>query len=107
MLTRVNQLSLDRQVATLWQNITTLAAQDVWMIAGSIGLVLLKPPRLRWIAVAFFVIPIVLLGRTTALFSLSFYYLIPLLPFVALGVASLIRSGADWTGEQIRAADVS
>ncbi len=92
----MNQLPLDQQVATLWQNVTTLAAQDAWLIAGLIGLVLLKPPRLRWIALAFFAIPIVLLGRTTALFSLSFYYLIPLLPFVALGVASLIRYGAAW-----------
>lgn len=93
VLSRVNQLPLDRQAATLWQNITTLAAQDVWMIAGAIGLVLLKLPRVRWIALAFFAIPIVLLGRTMALYSLSFYYLIPLLPFIALGVASLIRYG--------------
>jgi 4-amino-4-deoxy-L-arabinose transferase-like glycosyltransferase len=96
VLSRVNQLALDRQVATLWQNISTLAAQDTWLIAGSIGLMLLQPPRLRWIAVAFFAIPIALLGRTTALFSLSFYYLIPLLPFIALGVASFIRKGAAW-----------
>jgi hypothetical protein len=87
---------VEQQAATLWQNITTLAAQDVWLIAGAIGLALLRPPRLRWIALAFFVIPIVLLGRTTALFSLSFYYLIPLLPFVALGVARLIRFCTSW-----------
>ncbi len=96
VLSRINQLPLDRQAATLWQNITTLAGQDVWTIAGAIGLVLLRPPRLRGIALASFFIPIVLLGRTTALFSLSFYYLIPLLPFVALGVAGLIRYGASW-----------
>jgi 4-amino-4-deoxy-L-arabinose transferase-like glycosyltransferase len=96
VLSRVNQLALDQQAAMLWQNITTLAAHDAWLIAGSIGLALLKPPRLRWIALAFFAIPIVLLGRTTALFSLSFYYLIPLLPFVALGVASLIQYTAVW-----------
>ena len=96
VLTRMNQLTLDRQVATLWQNVATLAVQDAWLIAGAVGLVLLNPPRLRWSALAFFAIPIALLGRTTALFSLSFYYLIPLLPFVALGVASLIRYGAVW-----------
>ena len=96
VLSRVNQLPFDRQAATLWQNVTTLAAQDAWLIAGSIGLGLLQPPRLRWIALACFAIPIVLLGRTTALFSLSFYYLIPLLPFAALGVASLMRYGVAW-----------
>ena len=96
VLSRVNQLPFDRQAATLWQNVTTLAAQDAWLIAGAIGLGLLQPPRLRWIALACFAIPIVLLGRTTALFSLSFYYLIPLLPFAALGVASLMRYGVAW-----------
>jgi 4-amino-4-deoxy-L-arabinose transferase-like glycosyltransferase len=96
ILSRVNQLTLAQQASTLWQNITTLAAQDAWLLAGAIGLLLLRPPRLRWIAVALLVIPIALLGRTTALFSLSFYYLIPLLPFVTLGLASLIRYGTIW-----------
>jgi 4-amino-4-deoxy-L-arabinose transferase-like glycosyltransferase len=94
VLSRLNQLPLDRQLATLVQNAIVLTRQDVWMWAGLIGLWLLRPSRLRGIALALFVIPIVLLGRTTALFHLSFYYLIPLLPFVVLGVASLIRYGA-------------
>jgi 4-amino-4-deoxy-L-arabinose transferase-like glycosyltransferase len=93
VLSRLNQLPLDRQVATLAQNAIVLAQQDAWMWLSVIGLLLLKPSQLCGIALALFVIPIVLLGRTTALFSLSFYYLIPLLPFVALGVASLIRYG--------------
>ena len=108
VLSRVNQLALDQQAATLWQNVTTLAAHDAWLIAGAIGLGLSKPSRLRWTALAFFIIPIVLLGRTTALFSLSFYYLIPLLPFAALGVASLMRHGVAWiasrSGQHLSAA---
>ncbi len=94
VLSRLNQIPVSQQMATLWQNITTLGTQDVWMILGAIGLLLLKPPRFRWIALMFFVIPIMLLGRTTALFNLSFYYLIPLLPFIALGVASFMWYGA-------------
>jgi 4-amino-4-deoxy-L-arabinose transferase-like glycosyltransferase len=93
VLSRLNQLPLDRQVATLAQNVTVLASQDAWMWLGLIGLVLLRPARLRGIAIALFAVPLVLLGRTTVLFHLSFYYLIPLLPFVALGVASVIRYG--------------
>jgi 4-amino-4-deoxy-L-arabinose transferase-like glycosyltransferase len=96
VLLRVSQLTFEQQAATLWQNITTLTAQDAWLIVGTIGLALLQPARLRWSALAFLVIPFVLLGRTTALFSLTFYYLIPLLPLVALGVASVIRWGAVW-----------
>ena len=101
VLSRVNQLAFEQQVATLWQNVMTLAAQDAWLIVGVIGLAMLRPPRLRWIALAFFMIPFVLLGRTTALFSLSFYYLIPLLPLVALGAASLIRFGVTWSGRAL------
>lgn len=93
VLSRLNQLPLDQQLTTLAQNAIVLTRQDAWMWLGLIGLLLLKPSRLYGIALAFFAIPIVLLGRTTALFSLSFYYLIPLLPFIALGVASLIRYG--------------
>ena len=93
VMSRLNQLPLEQQLATLAQNVIVLTRQDAWLGLGAIGLVVLRPARLRGIALAFFAIPIVLLGRTTALFSLSFYYLIPLLPFVALGVASLIRFG--------------
>ena len=93
VLSRLNQLPLDRQLATLAQNAAVLARQDAWMWLGLIGLAVLDRRRFRGIALALFLIPIVLLGRTTALFSLSFYYLIPLLPLVALGVASLIRYG--------------
>ena len=40
--------------------------------------------------------PFCLLGRTTALYSLSFYYLIPLLPFIPLGIAALAWRAARW-----------
>ncbi len=96
VLSRLNPPAFDQQLKTLGQNIMTLAGQDVWMILGAIGLWMLRPARWRWQTLAFFLIPIVVLGRTTALFSLSYYYLIPLLPFVALGVASLIRYGTPW-----------
>jgi hypothetical protein len=93
VLSRLNQLSFAQQAATLWQNITTLSAQDGWFALGALGLFTLRPARVRWIVLVFAAVPFVLLGRTTALFSLSAYYLIPLLPFVALGAASLIRNG--------------
>jgi hypothetical protein len=101
VLSRLNQIPLSQQAAVLGQNFTTLVGQDGWMLFGAIGLVLLRPPRLRWISAAVFAIPIVLLGRTTALFSLSFYYLIPLLPFVVLGAAALIRYGVSWTAGRL------
>ncbi len=85
--------SLNDQWTTLFNNYQTLIGSSVWILAGIIGLFTLQPPRLRWIIVLFFVLPIAFIGRTNALYNLSAYYMIPVLPFVALGVASLIRSG--------------
>lgn len=84
---------LNEQWTTLFNNYQILIS-SVWILAGIIGLFALQPARLRWIAVLFFVVPVVMVGRTNALYNLSAYYMIPLLPFIALGVAALIRYGA-------------
>ena len=96
VLSRLNQLPMSQQVSTLLQNATTLSAQDGWFVIGLAGLLVLRPARVRWVMVACSIVPLVLLGRTTALFSLSAYYLIPLWPFVALGVATVIVTASDW-----------
>ncbi len=90
----VPNTSLNDQWTTLFNNYQTLIGSSVWILAGIIGLFALQPPRLRWIVVLLFVVPIMLIGRTNALYNLSAYYMIPLLPFIALGVASLVRYGA-------------
>ena len=87
-------VSLNDQWITLFNNYQTLVGSGAWILAGIIGLFALQPARLRWIAVLFFFIPIVFIGRTNALYNLSAYYMIPLLPFIALGIASLVRYGA-------------
>jgi hypothetical protein len=122
---RLNQLPLHEQLNTLALNYTILIAQDSWMLLGLIGLFMLRPlhagdfyfektqrglpnPRARpefgnpgrarpaLFSLLFFLLPIVLLGRTNALYSLTFYYMIPLLPFVCLGVAVFIESAASY-----------
>jgi len=102
VLSRLNQLSIGQQIETLWQNLATLSAQDNWFWLGMLGLGALRPSRARWIVLAFAWIPFAMLGRTTALFSLSYYYLIPLLPLIALGVASAIRFGADFVAKRLK-----
>jgi 4-amino-4-deoxy-L-arabinose transferase-like glycosyltransferase len=85
--------SLNEQWITLFNNYQTFVGSGAWILAGIIGLFALQPARLRWIAVLFFITPIIFIGRTNALYNLSAYYMIPLLPFVALGIAALIRYG--------------
>ncbi len=87
-------ISLNDQWTTLFNNYQTLIGSSVWILAGIIGLFTLRPSRLRWIAVLLFIVPIMLIGRTNALYNLSAYYMIPLLPFIALGIAALVRYGA-------------
>jgi hypothetical protein len=90
-LSRLGRLSLLGQLRTLAHNYTVLVSQDWWMPLGLVGLFTLRPARLRRLSLVLFLLPIVVLGRTTALFSLSYYYMIPLLPFVALGMAALVE----------------
>lgn len=92
-LTRLNTLTLTDQIANIGRNITVLLAQDGWMMAAAVGLWLLRPGYLRAAALVLLVVPVILLGRTVALYSLSSHYVTPLLPLVALGVGALVRYG--------------
>ena len=92
---------LAAQGATLLNNLAVLAG-DGWFVAGVLGFVGLglglagrgSPVRLGWGGLLLLVGPVLLVGRTQALYSLSAYYTIPLLPLAALGVAGLIGGGA-------------
>lgn len=83
---------LESQWANLTQNLRVLLSESAWLPLGAAGLFLLRPTQLALAALALFWLPIVAVGRTVALYDLSAYYLIPLLPFVALGVATLFAT---------------
>jgi hypothetical protein len=101
-LSRLSTLSLAEQMANIGRNFTMLLAQDAWMAPALIGLLLLRPIRFQRLSLLMFLFPLVALGRTVALFSLSTYYTIPLLPFVALGMASLVWYGVPHVFRLIR-----
>jgi hypothetical protein len=103
-LGRLGALSLPAQAATLGSNLAILAGQDgVWAL-GLLGLFALRPVRAAGLALLFTLVPLALLGRTTPLHSLSYYYLIPLLPFAALGAAALLAALLRSTWPPLRAA---
>lgn len=93
-LARLNAIPVTQQAATVMDNLLTLFGQEAWWLAGLAGLALLNPAPARYLALALFIAPLLLLGRTVALYSLSFYYMIPLLPMAALGSAALIHHAA-------------
>lgn len=99
---RLGGVAVGEQVRTLAENLLRLV-QDVWWVAGLVGLFLL-PRRLRSMALLFLLLPVLLLGRTEALYGLSAYYTIPLLPMVALGVGALLAEGGRFVVARLEAA---
>ena len=92
-VTRLGGKPILQQMTDLATNYTVLLSQDFWLLAGLIGLFLL-PAGVRLVALLLLLLPIVLLGRTVALYSLSAYYMIPLLPLIALGAARFVERAA-------------
>jgi hypothetical protein len=92
-LSRFSDLSLAAQIKTLALNYAILVSQDHWTALALVGIFLLRPLRLRFLTLCLLLFPIATLGRTEALVNLSAYYMVPLLPFVSLGVSILLRVG--------------
>jgi hypothetical protein len=94
-LGRLNAIPLWLQPGVLADNFLVLGKQMPWFATALAGLLVL-PPRLRLVSLLLLAWPFCVLGRTTALYSLSFYYMIPLLPFIPLGIAALVWRGGGW-----------
>ncbi|MCP4532421.1 MAG: hypothetical protein GY831_14470, partial [Delftia sp.] len=92
------------QIKTLALNYTVLTSQDQWLALALVGLFIKRPARPRGLALLLLLAPIVVLGRTEALFTLSAYYVIPLFPLVSLGVALLLRWGLPYAWRETKGA---
>jgi 4-amino-4-deoxy-L-arabinose transferase-like glycosyltransferase len=102
VLFRVGRAPWIIQLPAAVLNYAALLAQDDWLAPAIIGLFMLRPLRWRGLSLLLFFLPLFLLARTTGLADLGFYYLIPLFPFVALGMAALIRYGVPRVAQTIR-----
>lgn len=98
---RLKQGSVDQQISTLAHNYAILTTQEHWMALAIIGMLLMHPNRWQRLTLICFLLPIVLIGRNEALYNLSFYYMIPLLPFVAIGVAVLLYQGLPFVWQAV------
>lgn len=101
-LARLSGASLAQQVETLTLNYTILASQDQWLALALAGAFVGRPARARGVHLLLLLSPIIILGRTEALFNLSAYYVIPLFPLISLGAATLLRWGAPYALRAIR-----
>lgn len=99
---RLGELPLIIQYPFAVYNLTKLISSDVWWAFAVIGLFMIKNKKLRHLSFLMFIIPLFLLARTAYLPELSFYYLIPLFPVVALGAAGLLTRGTPVVIEMIQ-----
>ena len=107
IFSRLSRLSPMAQLTTLALNYTILVSRDHWTVLTLVGLSLLRPARLLRLSLLLFLLPVFVLGRTAALYGLSAYYMIPLLPFVGLGTASAVKQGVPLIAQTIRSALLS
>ncbi len=89
-LSRTGGRPLSIQFENIISNVKILLSETWWIPMGILGLLWVQPRRFRLVTLLFVFIPIIMIGRTTALYNLSAYYMIPLLPFFAVGVAAIL-----------------
>ena len=92
-LSRTGGIPISLQIENIIKNLQVLLTETWWIPLGILGFMWIQPRRFRWTVMLFFLIPIIIIGRTAALYNLSAYYMIPLLPFVAIGVSAFIIYG--------------
>jgi hypothetical protein len=90
-LFRANATPLPAQLYSLTQNFTAVLTQDVWFTLGLMGPFLIPSLPLRRLCLLFLLLPLAIIGRTVALYGLSGYYLIPIQPLIAWGMAHLLH----------------
>ncbi len=100
-ISRLGGVAFDQQIINLVENYTILISQDIWILGAVIGLFVLPSSRFSKLTALMLLSPLVLLGRIVALHGLSFYYLIPIFPLVAIGVAGLLYYGLPLLWQQV------
>lgn len=102
-LSRLGAIPILIQLPVILLNYYYMLVQDVWFMAGVVGLFLVRPLRWRFLLLTMFFLPLVSLGRSTG-FAISWeYYLIPIFPFIAIGTASLVWVAAPFVLQTCRA----
>jgi 4-amino-4-deoxy-L-arabinose transferase-like glycosyltransferase len=90
---RLGEIPLIAQYPTIILNYAALLFNDYWWSLAVTGLFLLPNERFKKLSLLLLFAPLCFLARTASLSGLGSYYLSPLFPMIALGVASLIAVG--------------
>jgi 4-amino-4-deoxy-L-arabinose transferase-like glycosyltransferase len=89
-LTRVGGVPLIAQFPMAAVNFAAVADFDGWFLPAIIGMFLIRSRRLKRLVLLFYLLTFVMVGGKVVLPGIGYYYISPFLPFIAIGIASLI-----------------
>ncbi|MEM8861243.1 MAG: glycosyltransferase family 39 protein [Chloroflexota bacterium] len=98
---RLGGKSILDQLWLIGQNFTLLLNQSSWFALGFVGLWLIPDHTKRNMLLLGLACPLLILGRSTPLVELGFYYIAWVLPVVAVGLGALLRFGAIFLVKQV------
>lgn len=90
---RTSESAFLEQIIQLIMNFGVLILQDPWFLLGLAGLFLIRPLPVRWIALLVFLPPAMLIARAASL-RIGFYYLVPWMPILSIGLGMFILQAA-------------
>lgn len=81
---------------SFFRSIITITFTDISLLIGLFGTILLKDKKLGIIGFFGVLIPVFVINRTFTLGKQSFYYFLPFIPFVAIGISSAVENVVGW-----------
>ena len=90
---RLESVSLIAQYPIIVLNYASLIFKDYWWVVAITGIFMLREKKFKYLVFILIFIPLFALGRTAFLPELGYYYLIPLFPLLAVGIAGFVING--------------
>jgi len=90
---RLGSIPLIAQYPYIVFNYATLIFKDFWWVVAIAGFFMLRDRKIKYLGIILALFTLFALGRTAALPGLGYYYLIPLFPLLAVGMAGFLING--------------
>lgn len=90
---RLESVSLIAQYPIIALNYASLIFKDYWWVVAITGIFMLREKKFKYLVLILMIVPLFALGRTAFLPELGYYYLIPLFPLLAVGIAGFVING--------------
>ena len=90
---RLGSIPLIGQYPYIAMNYASLIFKDYWWTVAVTGIFMLRGKKIKYLVFIMLFVPLFALGRTTSLSGLGYYYLIPLFPLLAVGIAGFVMKG--------------